>query len=656
MKIGNSIFVALAMVGMASADVLTFPYGNALDHTSFKTTSKTSVANTTVNIDPGVGMPQPDNLARLDIGETEFTAIDSEDFNEVVRAIEGNSQAMLTMVSTENSGIVSYSWRGFSSSGWITLTGVGANPVIHWDVRIEFDYSLGEGNRRIRYLVRETGSGQDYTALVPETGSSDGWMSSGYRASSKINSVSVMGLGSVCNTVVNSGKRAATATITTEEQYGFSYSNLNIKVTADGVWGVDKATIVVKNAQGADVWASTPIDLISSGTGTYTNTIDLTGHVESGKIYTYEVLLKGTEETITNNATKITLATVKGWYGFNNGAFYDAATNGVFVNTSSSPVTFSTVDEDVCGTVMPTNASPNNAYTTVDTSINVESATSPSSVEDLEGIQGALMLADTGSGRSWACWSDGNWICLSNANVGTANGSYATKAEFDYAAKKVRYSIGGYVLSSSNGTEWFDLPEAAVKLSQTEFLGEGSVSELTATYMTSDPQDKVVAEGSTIRIDSNVDIDLDKNANLAAGTYKLDNPNGKKFRVRWTDGNGKYATMVNGQLKVMSGSPANGLSSFDSYVLGLDATSASSKPIVKTEQNSGDSTMTLTIPGIAPKSVNETGVEVKYQLKTSATPVGLSATGAIVDEPTFEVGLPESGVIYYGVDIKLDAK
>jgi len=657
------LFSVLAVsAGLAFANPIVYPYDTALGNSSFVTNDLFAVTNQSVSIPKGDGMASGDTLAQLNLSVNEFTAVDSEDFADLTNSLS-TAQAMLTMVATEVDSAITYGWKGYTGGEWIDLTGATADPTKSWKVRIDFDYTLG-ATRKIRYLVAEGLDSSSFTELKP-TGAADGWLVSGDSSSSSIADVSVQGLGSVSYSLVSSGARAAHAELTTVEQYGFSYSNLNVQVVASNAWGVQNATVTVKDIRGTTVYTASDVALSQdTATGNLVANVDLNGHVDAGKIYTYDVSVSGSyqEQALTpivKQPTQITLASAKGWYGFAEGMFYNAETSGVEVVEQA----FALTDPDVQGAVNPSNAAPSKVFTTVDAAVVVEGATPTSSIaaSDLEGAQGALMLADTGdSTRSWACWNGSAWVMLTNANVDTANGTYVTKAEFDYTVANplVRYSINGYVMKDANENTWFALPSGKTALAGTSFLGEGSIGVLAANYLTSEAQTVVEVDDDKkeITVDSNVNIDLSKND--LSGTYTLKSEDGKNFRVKWTDSNGKYAKMANGQLVVVSGTPANGMSSYASHVLNLDPESETAKPVAKTVQTSDGSKLTIQIPGLSPKATAETGVEVKYQLKSSSDPKTLSASGDQVAEPTFEVGLPtgDDKVLYYGVEIKLNEK
>lgn len=164
---------------------------------------------------------------------------------------------------------------------------------------------------------------------------------------------------------------------------------------------------------------------------------------------------------------------------------------------------------------------------------------------------------------------------------------------------------------------------------------------------------KMTLEGNTIVLSSNAEVDM---ANTAAGPYAVSSAAGKKCHLKWTDANGKYAVMSEGMLTVKEGQPANGMDSYESYVLGLNPTDSTAKPYMASVQTDNPNEFTFTLPNINPKSESETGVAVSYDLIASTDPSfpdGKKAVVATATEKQLSCVLPSDKVTYYKIEINM---
>ena len=193
-----------------------------------------------------------------------------------------------------------------------------------------------------------------------------------------------------------------------------------------------------------------------------------------------------------------------------------------------------------------------------------------------------------------------------------------------------------------------------IKLSGT-YKGEDFIREEEPVSVTLATPATVTPQDSKLELSANAEVDM---ANTVAGSYAVSSATGKKCHLRWTDANGKYAVMSEGTLEVMEGRPENGLDSYLSYVLGLDADTASSKPHLAAVQGSGESQdkITFTFPGLNPLSESETGVTLSYKLFVSSDPTVFSTSDPVAASTTPELSadLPtdkDAPVRYYKAQI-----
>lgn len=193
---------------------------------------------------------------------------------------------------------------------------------------------------------------------------------------------------------------------------------------------------------------------------------------------------------------------------------------------------------------------------------------------------------------------------------------------------KVRYSVKGpgdtnYTVLVDNTTEWFDsVKTSGGGIAKFNFSGEGSFGDFYGKNITEDGKE-IVVDG--------LDVDVERS---------------------WAEtkaGSSDPATVS----AYLSATQANGLKGYQSYLLGLDPNTASSKPIIKSVTASTPSKVAFTL-GCGTLAEN-TGVQVKYTVKAKN-----ALDGAVVETvqgnagENVEMALPtgvDNKVRYYTLDV-----
>ena len=618
-------FALAAIVTSAFADKATFPYD--VEMTTRISTNEVEVSDETVTL-PGTPTDAGDTVAELNMSAVTFTAIDAAEWGAFVDGIE-NPAAMLAIKADG----ANTNWFGYSGSAWVQLTGPAIDLESAYDVKIGFDKTAGN---KIRYSVKANGA-ESWTDL---TSGGVAWLAQGSGAATQLSSVMLKGTGSINSGALASGVRGAYANISgVVQSYSFDYSNVVFKVTVGDVAYADTLKITLNDGTEEKV-------IQQAIAANQDNVIDFSGrNLVPGKTYdcTIEVVKSDAPSSVYPDSDPVTLAATADWFGFNNGAFVKATSNNVTIADNK----FGPTDEEQPAVVTPTSESAANAKSTVEIAVDYTEAFAETAQYD--NAQSALALTSEG----WKCLAGGAWTVIANDNVSTEAGVYATRAEFDYTgtAGKVRFSVKNgdvWYVMKNNETEWFALSGAATKLNGTSFVGSGKISAIAATYSSTDPIPPTIGEG-VITLAGSTDVKL---KDVAAGDYTISSTVGKKFSMKWSDADGKYAKIDGGKLKVISGTPANGIGSYNSYALGLNPESAASKPVLDSAQNADGANMTLKVPNVKP---NAEVAEVSMKVVETAEPAGDSGTEYALENGTATIPLPD-GVKYYKVKISIKTK
>ena len=638
MKLTVGAFSLLFAAGAAMAGT-DFPYADSLEN-RYSLTTETQISSFEAETSVpkvGGGMSTSEHVAVITAEVANFTASDPEDWTAGTNSV-GNLQASLSMTYNENDEL---SWMGYTATGWVPLTG-GTPTEGAWSVKIEIDYSVP--TKAVRYSVKASGA-SNYTVLKAD---SCEWLQLGGNEA-KVKDIGLLGYGTV-NSV--SGDCAARpfddSLVATSSSFNMQYEKLKVTVTGTNVWG-DAAKVTLKKV-GDSTWAaekSGALKVNPDGSLTFVADFSDDTSVVVGEEYTYDVtFMKGVEELNTStDKGSVKLYSEIDWFGFDGGEFVNATTNKIAINANG----FASADDEIIGDVNPVNSSGDGLQTTVETMV-IVAGVSP--IDELptevgQHQQFAVSLATDNGVRKWAYRvGDGKWE-KSDATVATENGTYYVTVKFDYRDGKktgtcwVRPENGADVVLTNN----FELGEAT-KLAGTSVLG-GDVGRMNASFKTVSPA-PIEPQGNTITVGaSNAQFDL---ANARATSYGVTETGSGHFS--WKDSSDKYATYDGSTLTMHDGTPANGLSSYESYLLDLDAEDATSKPLVETEQVADASQIKFVLSGVNPKPESETGVAVSYTLQAMDEPNGEVKTEARFEDGAATVDLPASGAKYYKVNIK----
>lgn len=606
-------FALAAIATSVFADKATFPYD--VNMTPRISTNETvTVADSAVEL-TGTITPATDTVAVLNMSNVTFTAIEAAGWSDFVSDYSGSAAMLAIKADGANTN-----WYGYSGSDWVLLNGPAIALESAYDIRIEFDKTAGN---KIRYTIG---------GVVNE------WIAQGGSAT-QLTKVVMKGTGSADAANLSSGARGAYANIgEIVETYSFDYSNVvfTVKVN-EGTYG-DKLKITVGDK------------VIEQDFTVGDNTVDFTDEgLIPGSTYDcrIEIVKEGVDPDVKRD-NQINLAATADWFGYAGGEslLKASGTNVTIADGKLGPT-----NEDQPAVITPNSESAANAKSTVEISVDYTEAFAETAVYD--NAQSALALTSEG----WKCLAGGSWTAITNDNVSTAAGEYATRAEFDYTANpgKVRFSVKQgscewYVMSAvDGGATWFTLAGSATKLAGTSFVGSGKIAAIAATYSSTDPIPPTV-DGSAITLAGSTDVKLQ---NVATGEYTINSTAGKKFSMKWSDADGKYAKIDGGKLKVISGTPENGIGSYDSYALGLDPESATSKPVLDSAQNAAADKLTMKVANVVP---NADVADVSMKLVTMDTPD--ATTGAetpIAAGEGVQIDLP-TGVKYYKVKISIKTK
>lgn len=630
--------IALMGVLVASADAPVFPYGATM--TTRYTLGQTTVASFT---DPakatGDGMQKGENLAVITSGVTSFTAVDEEDWNEATNSI-GTAQAAFTLVSDANGALA---WKGLVGNEWVVLTGVDADEG-SWTSKIEIDYS-NPANKLVRYSLNDTPLTYGGNAWLPLSGTS-----------SQVNGVRVYGFGTVSDVDGKCG--TYTVPIATTENVSMDYGSFTVTATLPDSWksSVTGAKVVVKDG-------STVVKTVDAVVGADGVSCEVT-NVTAGAEYTYEVqVTSATEPTPqTVKTSSVKLYGEIDWFGFAYGEFVKATAEDIEIDSAKGTFA-SSEDEDGDpseGKITPATAANENSKIEVVTKIEVAGVTSYADLPDVDDAQLSVTLAKNSNGdRTWLYKvGAGEWTAAPTETVTDLidNGIYFVRVVFDYQITK---KATVYVKKVENGVEatetklFENVSLSGTKLAGASVMG-GDVAYMNAKFQTTAPAEVVPDANKKIVLKSNVTLDLSK---VAEDGYTVSAPDGSKttHHISWKDAGGKYATLEGNTLTVESGTPANGLDSYMSYLLNLNTEDSASKPLVKSVQNADATQLTFTLPDLTPKAESETGVKVKFELQQCESPNGtFKSVGEPTDGTTINVAVPEGAVKYYKIGIKAE--
>jgi len=582
-----------------------FPYGitEMTERNRARSAEVVSFTNP-AEIDKVSDMPATDAIATVTAARMTFIAADASNWAASIAKV-GQTQAGLA-IKYDNG---SFHWMGSTANGWTELTGVTAAEG-EWDVKVDIDYSLGEDKRKVRYTV----GGKVLTA------GGNAWLPLGVEATA-ISHIRLYGEGSCDTVVAKSGERELQGTFTPHEDFGMSCNNLRVDIDMEDAWGIDTAEVSLRDEFGA---------VVATRTGTIENDsirVDFSDAQVAGGRYTYDVRLTGNYngklmgKDITDIPPLIVGRNVD-WFNFTGTGFSKATPTNVVINANAFAA-----EAEKTGTVNPTEATPEKPVVVLETTLDIQGVYQ---WDDLPAVtpQFALCIARTKNdnpmklgARTWACKSgEGEWTAVAANGLPVDNGQYDVKVVLDYrdGQKKGAY----FVRQHGDDYTYFKLVEfvlGGTKLNRAAVIG-GNVSALAANYTTTAPAELAPPSGSEIVISGNTHVNVSV---LNVGEYTLTG-NGRKAHLVWTDDKSgdsvsKYVKMVGDKLVVVEGAPANGMDSYNSYVLGLDPEKSSDKPaaVIKTGGIQSASGITVHVPTVSASKLPTTGVDVYFQRQKS---------------------------------------
>ena len=636
-----AVGIGMLMVGGLSAFAGEFPYTTNLNQRYY--TNETTLASYELVDVPkvGQGMLDGENVAVITMANAVMTALDEDGWTECTNALT-DIQAAFTLKSMSDDTDVC-EWMGYTGGAWQEFTGVEAKAGTY-TIKIEIDYSLT--NPKVRYTV-----GSTVMHLTPDD---DGWVGLG-KSADKVENVQLCGYGTTGEVKGEAAARPAEGTVTVVEDVSSNYKSIRLGIAATGVWGVNNVNVVVKDSAGDAVGT---VNQALSKAVDGTNYVDLASYLKPGETYTYEVKLTdgGSHEAGKTVSQPVNLFSSDAWFYFNKSdAFVNATSTGLTIADSK----FFATDEEVEGLVMPTSDPKANLGTVVTTEIEVSNVCTE--LTDFTGDdkpQFAVALGGTSNARKWMYCEDGIWEESAATDIPTENGTYEGRATFDYAKHCVKYEIRPQNGVYKTLVESAALPYADTRLNKVGILGGGNVSGLVAELKLAEPppvsDDDITPPGTgtdgKIKLHNNTEVGLDK---LDAGSYVLESDSGKNCHLKWKDVSGKIGKVVNGKLQVKAANILNGVSSsYDSYVLGLDAEVATDRPaaIVKpgaSQMVDNKPVVPVYVPNLKQTKAVELGYTIKLVLEQKNGAAWEPVAGG-----TQEIN-PTTGETVSGNDIKI---
>ena len=323
------------------------------------------------------------------------------------------------------------------------------------------------------------------------------------------------------------------------------------------------------------------------------------------------------------------------------------------------------LDTDISSplTYKPAPATVTNITRIVTTLTVTQSSELPKPAE-LDGAKTALCVCTNASGDvKWFAFVDNDfvdndWLELTNA---VPNAEYEVILDSDSINSKIRYLAkksgdpnytdltGGWVSNSASSSHI-----EKVSFAGSTTLGDFAGIDVAQGYAYGGVVYKSLGEAAAVasaaaagadNIELPVSGDSVASAKISLDWIQDNVPGAKGGNVDWS------AVQAN-----LNGKGNNDIARWQSYVLGLDPANALSKPIVQPVQDAAPGKVSFSLGNVA--LANNSGVGVQYRVgeyssPQSETPIEGKA-GTFVDAgTTATVDLPESGVKYYKLEVKL---
>ena len=430
------VFVCAECV--AATPTMTFPYGADMT-VRYQASAPVQVKGLYAVPSVQGGMPSSDTVSTFFVEAEDIDVAPAETWSEL-SASASAGQAALALRAAADGGAA---WVGLTDNGWVELSGVPALAG-SWSLRIDCDYTLGADNRKVRYSVK-TKNATEYVVLTPTTGGS-AWLPNAKAGVSRVLNCKLSGSGFVASAVAESGQRQCYAETAIVEDFRMDYSGVTLDVAVGETWGVDTLVATVKDEDGK-VKGEVRKSLSDAQDGKVR--LDLSAYTKSGESSVYDLKLTGeyndTPMTCEKGESQVDLFSMVDWFGFDGTAPVKASVQDLTISVG----VLSSTDPSVKGLLIPNASETESSPTAVEMTLSV-----PGSVPywDLPALpvaesQGALVMVQFGGsvGRSWAVWSAtaNDWVAVSGTGVGTGNGSYEVRAEFDEisSVRSVRYSV-----------------------------------------------------------------------------------------------------------------------------------------------------------------------------------------------------------------------
>ena len=325
------------------------------------------------------------------------------------------------------------------------------------------------------------------------------------------------------------------------------------------------------------------------------------------------------------------------------------------------------IDTDVTAPLVYTNDAAAGIYS-ISATLNVTLSSEPPSNDSLSGAKTAIWVCTNGVVGAGAAT---NWWALINGTPTTLNGTPEVDANYEivldsdttdgkirYRAKKTSDPAETEYSCLTTGTDgWVDNSASSTAISKISFAGSTTLAGFSGENFQQGYEGNgtiydtlakaadaaIAASGSVGNSDIYIPVaGAPVDAMTISASWITNNVPG----VDWGDMGSNLNT-----------TGPNGMTYWQSYVLGLVPSIDASKPIVQPVQNTAPDAVAFSLGGVTP--VANSGVTVKYRVGAynapgDTTPIeGKEGTYVGVGE-TATADLPSSGVRYYKLDVKFE--
>ena len=316
------------------------------------------------------------------------------------------------------------------------------------------------------------------------------------------------------------------------------------------------------------------------------------------------------------------------------------------------------IDTDVSAPLVYTNNAAAGIYSIVAT-LSVTLSSEPPSLASLSGAKTAICVCTNGvvgagAATNWWALINNTWTKLT-CGTPVVDADYEIVLDSDTAARKIRYRAKK--LSAPAEADYTDLTGGWVEnsassaaISKISFAGSTTLASFSGENFQQGYAYNGKVYGSTAEAASAASSDGEAHdfcIPVATGGVTVASAT---IPASWIDANGSGADLA-AKVTNLDINGANGMTYWQSYVLGLVPSIDASKPIALPVQDAKANKVTFALGSAVARP--DAGVPVKYRVNTYDTIGGAAVEGTYVNaDVNAELDLPPSGVKYYKVEVK----